>query len=265
MLVVKKIMSLAVSIAMISPLVLQADEVKLDNQVKKYSYIVGLRAGISISKKDTLDMQALMLGIEDQIKGNDRRLDDKALRDVLIEQRRLSEVKKMAQGKANAEAGKAFLAKNKTAEGVTTLDNGLQYKVIKEGKGDSPKATDKVTVHYEGRLIDGTVFDSSIKRGKPAQFRLNGVVAGFREALIRMKPGSKWTVYMPSELAYGARGAGAKIGPNSTLIFDMELISIENPKETAKAGKNAMEAFKAALEAQKLKSAAAKQAVKTAE
>ena len=123
-------------------------------------------------------------------------------------------------------AGEKFLAENKTKEGVHTLKSGLQYKVLKEGKGAKPKATDTVKCHYEGRLIDGTVFDSSIRRNEPAEFPVNGVIAGWVEALQLMNVGAKWQLYIPSELAYGAHGAGQSIGPNQTLIFDVELLDI---------------------------------------
>ncbi|WP_251620297.1 FKBP-type peptidyl-prolyl cis-trans isomerase [Odoribacter lunatus] len=128
---------------------------------------------------------------------------------------------------ANAKAkGEKFLAENKNKEGVITLKSGLQYKILKEGNGKKPKATDTVKCHYEGRLINGTVFDSSIRRNEPAEFPVNGVIAGWVEALQMMNIGSKWQLYIPSELAYGAHGAGQSIGPNETLIFDVELLDI---------------------------------------
>ena len=128
---------------------------------------------------------------------------------------------------ANAKAeGEKFLAENKNKEGVITLKSGLQYKILKEGNGKKHKATDTVKCHYEGRLINGTVFDSSIRRNEPAEFPVNGVIAGWVEALQLMKTGSKWQLYIPSELAYGAHGAGQSIGPNETLIFDVELLDI---------------------------------------
>ena len=122
--------------------------------------------------------------------------------------------------------GKKFLEENKKKEGVVTLPSGLQYKVIKEGTGESPTINDKVTCHYEGRLINGKVFDSSIQRGQPAQFPLNGVISGWTEALQLMKTGAKWTIYLPAELGYGEQNIPG-IEPNSVLIFDIELISIE--------------------------------------
>ncbi|NJL74829.1 MAG: FKBP-type peptidyl-prolyl cis-trans isomerase [Saprospiraceae bacterium] len=124
------------------------------------------------------------------------------------------------------EKGKKFLEENASKDGVLTTASGLQYKIIQEGAGQSPASTDEVTVHYEGRLIDGTVFDSSIARGEPVSFPVDGVIAGWTEALQMMKPGAKWQLYIPSDLAYGDRGAGQDIGPGETLIFDVELISV---------------------------------------
>lgn len=126
----------------------------------------------------------------------------------------------------NMEAGKAFLEENKKREGVVTLPSGLQYEVINEGDGAIPKATDKVKCHYHGTLIDGTVFDSSVQRGQPAVFGVNQVIKGWVEALQLMSVGSKWRLYIPSDLAYGKQGAGGSIEPNTTLIFDVELLGI---------------------------------------
>lgn len=130
------------------------------------------------------------------------------------------------QGSASKEAGEKYLAENKKREGVVALPSGLQYKILKEGNGPKPTADDTVKCHYEGRLINGQVFDSSIKRGEPAEFPVSGVIPGWVEALQLMPVGSKWQLYIPSELAYGAHGAGQAIGPNETLIFDVELLAI---------------------------------------
>jgi FKBP-type peptidyl-prolyl cis-trans isomerase FklB len=127
----------------------------------------------------------------------------------------------------NKKAGEEFLAQNKSKDGVQTMASGLQYKVLVAGTGAKPKATDTVDCHYEGRLIDGTVFDSSYRRGQSAQFPVNGVIPGWVEALQLMPVGSKWQLYIPSELAYGEYGAGETIEPNSTLIFDVELLGIK--------------------------------------
>ncbi|MDX1815211.1 MAG: FKBP-type peptidyl-prolyl cis-trans isomerase, partial [Thermodesulfobacteriota bacterium] len=140
------------------------------------------------------------------------------------------EERKKAAEKNLAE-GKSFLEKNAKKEGVKTLPSGLQYKVLKKGSGISPKKTDTVTVNYKGTLIDGTEFDSSYKRGKPATFRVGGVIAGWTEGLQLMKPGAKWQLFIPPNLAYGERGAGARIAPNSTLIFEVELVSVQGSKK----------------------------------
>ncbi|MEA4905719.1 MAG: FKBP-type peptidyl-prolyl cis-trans isomerase [Petrimonas sp.] len=127
----------------------------------------------------------------------------------------------------NLRLGREFLEENKTKEGVVTLSSGLQYKILKEGSGPKPKATEKVKCHYHGTLINGKVFDSSVERGQPAVFGVNQVIKGWVEALQLMSVGSKWKLYIPSELAYGSQGAGSSIEPNSTLIFDVELLGIE--------------------------------------
>ena len=132
------------------------------------------------------------------------------------------------QGEKNKQEGEAFLAENKKKEGVKTLPSGLQYKVITEGTGKSPKASDTVTVNYRGTLIDGTEFDSSYKRGQAASFQVNGVIKGWTEALQLMKEGAKWQLFVPSNLAYGEKGTGSgPIGPNATLVFEVELISVK--------------------------------------
>lgn len=143
----------------------------------------------------------------------------------------VSEYSQKAQDLAatkNLEEGQAFLAENGKRAEVNTTATGLQYEVLQEGAGESPKPTDRVSVHYHGTLLDGTVFDSSVERGEPAQFPVQGVIQGWVEALQLMKPGSKWKLYIPSDLAYGSRGAGGDIGPNSTLIFEVELLEILN-------------------------------------
>lgn len=134
------------------------------------------------------------------------------------------------QSSNNAEEGKKFLEANKKKSGVITLENGLQYEILKEGNGAKPQRTDTVVVHYEGTLVDGRVFDSSVRRGEPASFPVTAVIPGWTEILQLMPVGSKWRVAIPSDLAYGERGAGQLIGPNATLIFEIELLSIEDAK-----------------------------------
>ena len=149
-------------------------------------------------------------------------LSDLQKRMFAVQQERLKEV-----SARNLEEGTAFMAQNAKKDGVKTLPSGLQYKVIKEGKGKMPKAEDTVTVNYRGTFMDGTEFDSSYKRGEPVTFQVNGVIKGWTEALQLMKEGSKWELFIPSDLAYGERGAGQTIPPNSTLIFQVELISVQ--------------------------------------
>jgi len=153
-------------------------------------------------------------------------------RDTMTAFEREMKLKQVAQLKEltekNKQEGEAFLAENKKKDAVITLPSGLQYKVIKKGAGKTPKATDTVTVNYRGTLINGTEFDSSYLRGQPASFKVNGVIRGWTEALQLMKEGAEWQLYIPSDLAYGERGAGRDIGPYSTLIFEVELISIND-------------------------------------
>ena len=147
------------------------------------------------------------------------------------EMRAKAEEKRKAEGEANKKAGEAFLAENKSKPGVIALPSGLQYKVIKQGEGAKPKATDVVLTQYKGTLIDGTEFDSSYTRGEPAKFAANRVIKGWTEALQLMPVGSKWQLFIPSELAYGPAGSPPKIGPNSTLVFDIELVGIQEPQK----------------------------------
>jgi FKBP-type peptidyl-prolyl cis-trans isomerase FklB len=134
-------------------------------------------------------------------------------------------------GEKNKKEGEAFLSENRKKEGIKALPSGLQYKVVKAGTGKKPKSTDTVTTHYRGTLIDGTEFDSSYRRGQPASFPVSGVIAGWTEALQLMEEGAKWQLFIPPNLAYGERGAGSQIGPNATLIFEIELISIQEKKQ----------------------------------
>lgn len=202
----------------------QAQELKTYQD--SLSYAIGILWGQNIKQQGLTDINAKMVGeaISDVVNGDTELLDMKAANQLVKEQ--INKQKEMAKKKNEAE-GKAFLAKNAERQGVITLPSGLQYEVIKEGTGPTPKSSDKVSVHYEGTLIDGTVFDSSIQRGQPASFPVTGVIQGWVEALQLMKVGSKWKLFIPSNLAYGDRGAGGQIGPYATLIFDVELLGIE--------------------------------------
>ena len=201
-------------------------------KVERMSYSIGADIGKNLSQnRVTLSLKHFFAGISDAFSGKKLALTDQELGQGITEFRSaMQEGARKAAAEAsenNIKKGKEFLAQNAKKEGVKTTASGLQYKVIRAGKGATPKATDTVVTHYEGRLISGKVFDSSIKRGMPAKFPVNGVIKGWTEALQLMKVGDKWQLFIPSGLAYGARGAGRDIGPNETLIFDIELIKIE--------------------------------------
>ena len=211
-------------------------KMELKNDKAKESYSVGYQFGQNLKKMEAdLDAEVLAAAIRDGLSGKESRLSDEEMRAALTNLREKTVAAMQAsmkeQAQKNLTEGEKFLAENKTKEGVKTTDSGLQYKVLEEGEGPSPKAGDTVTVHYRGTLVDGTEFDSSYQRGEPATFPLKGVIPGWTEALQLMKKGSKWVLFIPSDLAYGERGAGNRIPPNSTLIFEVELISFqESPK-----------------------------------
>jgi FKBP-type peptidyl-prolyl cis-trans isomerase FklB len=193
--------------------------------MEKVSYSLGVNVAKSVKNQGltSIDSDAIAQAFTDVFEGNDLKISEQESNVIL--QDFFGKLAKKAQS-ANVEAGQKFLSENAKRNGVITTNTGLQYEVLVEGTGDSPKETDKVTVHYHGTLIDGTVFDSSVDRGKPATFPVNGVIPGWVEALQLMNQGSKYKLYIPSDLAYGERGAGGSIGPNATLIFEVELISI---------------------------------------
>jgi len=212
----------------------------MSNVDDSVSYALGMSLGNS-SRQDSVNLVPEMIaaGIRDTRDGTPA-FSDSVMQRVMNEFQQRIMVKQQERmkhmqdslakaGETNKAKGEAFLAENKTKEGVVTLPSGLQYKVITEGSGPSPKAADQVQVHYHGTLIDGTVFDSSVERGEPVTFAVNGVIPGWTEALQLMKVGSKWRLFIPSDLAYGANPQpGGKIGPNDVLIFDVELLAI-NP------------------------------------
>lgn len=212
-----------------------AEPVKvLETDQQKVSYSFGLVLGKRMQNDlPDLNVDVFMQGVKDAIQNKAPLLTDDQVADVLskfqrdMQEQQMEKVKK--ESEQNKKAGADFLAKNKNKEGVVTLPSGLQYKVLKEGKGPQPTASDVVKVHYTGSLINGEVFDSSVERGQPVSFPLNGVIAGWTEALQLMQTGSKWQLFIPSDLAYGANG-NRSIGPNETLLFDVELLSIEKNK-----------------------------------
>jgi len=235
--------AVALCLVLVAGQALAAGDGEIKTEKQKLSYSIGVNAGRSM--KDSLKTQSIDIDPVILLKGlNDGIMDAKpkmtedevkaileTLQKTLMAKQQEQAAKQQEQAKAVAEKNKkdgdAFLAANKKKEGVITMPSGLQYKVLTAGKGKSPKATDTVTVNYKGTLIDGAEFDSSYKRGKPATFPLNQVIPGWTEAVQLMKEGAKWELYVPANLAYGERGAGANIGGNATLIFEVELLSIK--------------------------------------
>ena len=204
----------------------------LTTQKDKISYAIGMNIGQSM-KKDSLDIDPniLLRGIKDAMAGGKMLMTDDEVKAVMTDLRTEMTNKKEAEAQhiseTNKQEGQAFLAANKNKAGVVTLPSGLQYKILKEGTGPKPAATDTVVCNYKGTLLDGSEFDSSYKRGQPATFPVDKVIKGWTEALQLMPVGSKWQLYIPADLAYGERSPGAEIGPNSTLIFEIDLLSIE--------------------------------------
>jgi len=204
------------------------EKLVLKNQKEKVSYIIGMDIGGNLKKQSIdIDPNILAKGIQDALGGAKSLLTDQEMQETMVAfQKELMEKHK--------KQGEDFLAENKKKEGVKTLPSGLQYKVIKAGTGKKPKLDDTVTANYRGTLIDGMEFDSSYKRGQPATFRVSGVIPGWTEALQLMEEGAKWQLYVPSNLAYGQRGAGKVIGPDTALIFEIELVSIQEKGQEKK-------------------------------
>lgn len=201
---------------------------QLDSTKAKASYAIGLQIGQQLkdSGLKDLDLNALKQGLEDVLTERQPALALDVLHDALRQiHEQAMEAKKKEADKV-AQASIDFLKQNLTKGGVKSTESGLQYTILKQGNGNIPSATDRVRVHYTGQLIDGTVFDSSVERGQPAEFPVSGVIRGWVEALQLMPVGSKWRLYIPQELAYGSQGAGASIPPYSALIFDVELLDI---------------------------------------
>jgi len=210
-------------------------QAELETQDQKNSYSLGYQVGSGLGQDlsrqgISVDLKSLIDGLKTGFEGKASQLSqeemDAAMMDLQAQaqagrQKMLSEL-----SAKNLEAGKAFLEANRKKEGVKVTDSGLQYRVIEEGEGKTPGPENRVSVHYRGTLIDGTPFDSSYDRGQPATFPVGGVIAGWTEALQLMKEGAKYELVIPSELAYGERGAGQEIGPNATLVFEVELLSI---------------------------------------
>ena len=200
------------------------------------SYVIGRNIGESIvGQKLDVDVDILVSALKEALAGKESRLSEEEMIAVMQKLQQQMAAKAAEEAKvaaaANLKKGQAFLEANGKKEGVMTTKSGLQYRVVKKGDGASPLASDEVTVHYEGRLINNKVFDSSIKRGQPATFPVNGVIKGWTEALQLMKEGAEYELYIPAELAYGTRGAGQDIGPNEVLIFKVSLIKVKKAGE----------------------------------
>jgi len=226
-----------------------ATPLALKTQKDKFSYALGMKTGQrmaeSFNKQSVpFDPSILARGLKDGLAGGKTLLTDEeaqaAIKAVQEEVGKKQQEKKQEAGAANKKEGEAFLVANKGKEGVVTLPSGLQYKIMKEGAGPKPTTSDTVVCNYRGTLINGTEFDSSYKRGQPATFPVSGVIKGWTEALQLMPIGSKWQLFIPSDLAYGDNGAGADIGPGATLIFEVELISIQekNKEKAPEPGKD---------------------------
>ena len=208
---------------------------QLKDQKDKVSYSIGMQIGFNLGRqKVDINPDILAAGIKDAIAGKPQLTTDQ-VKDIMSQFEKDMEQKQKQAGEKNKTEGAKFLEDNKKKPGVKTTASGLQYKVEKEGTGSQPKATDMVTVNYRGTLIDGTEFDSSYKRNQPATFPVNGVIKGWTEALQLMKQGAKYQLFIPSNLAYGERAMGPDIGPNSTLIFDVDLVDVKPPPTPAPA------------------------------
>lgn len=222
---------LALALAGTTTIATAHDPVKtLDNRDQKVSYGFGLMLGKRMTNDlPDLNVDTFIKGVKDAVEGKAAMMTDEEIGQLLNEYQREQQQKQMEQvqqlSEENKKTGTAFLEENKNKEGVVTLESGLQYKVIKEGKGIQPGPSDTVRVHYTGSLINGTVFDSSVDRGEPVSFPVNGVIQGWTEALQLMPQGSKWQLFIPADLAYGPNG-NRSIGPNETLLFDVELLEV---------------------------------------
>jgi FKBP-type peptidyl-prolyl cis-trans isomerase FklB len=213
----------------------------LKTQKEKFSYALGMNIGNNMHRQGVeIDPNILARGMKDAMAGRKLLLTEDEARSVVMQMqnqvRQKQEEKSKAAGAANKKQGDEFLAANKAKAGIVTLPSGLQYKILTEGTGPKPAVTDTVVCNYRGTLIDGKEFDSSYKRGEPTTFPVNGVIKGWTEALQLMPVGSKWQLFIPADLAYGERGAGTDIGPDATLIFEVELLSIEKKKPSEEKG-----------------------------
>lgn len=214
--------------AALLPLSTLAAEPALTTDAQRFSYAVGTQVVQNIVRQGVeVDAEAFRLAVEDVVAGREPRLTPDEMNAAMEKQATAAQARAQERGTKALEAGRAYLEANKAKEGVTVLPSGIQYRVEKSGSGKSPTVDDTVSVHYAGRLIDGTEFDSSYKRSEPFTLKPSAVIKGWQEVLPLMKEGDKWTVWIPSELAYGPAGAGGAIGPNEVLIFEIELLEVK--------------------------------------
>ncbi|KPW53749.1 Peptidyl-prolyl cis-trans isomerase [Pseudomonas syringae pv. broussonetiae] len=221
----------------------QASTVELKTPAQKASYGIGLNMGKSLAQEgmDDLDSKAVALGIEDAVGKKDQKLKDEELVEAFSALQKRSEERLAKMSEEASAAGKKFLEENGKKDGVVTTASGLQYQIIKKADGAQPKPTDVVTVHYEGKLIDGKVFDSSVERGSPIDLPVGGVIPGWVEGLQLMHVGEKIKLFIPSDLAYGAQSPSPAIPANSVLVFDLELLGIKDPAAAPTVGADADE------------------------
>ena len=212
------------------PIITNVYAVKIETDLEKLSYSMGIFFGKSVNRQEMeIDIPAFMQAVEDVLNNSEKKLTDDEMQKIINVYQKKEKEEQITKSTNSKVDGEKFLAENRNNDGVIVLASGLQYKIIKNGEGKRPLIDSRVIVHYRGTLIDGTEFDSSYARGEPIELGLNQVIKGWQETLQLMSVGSKWQVFVPSELAYGESGAGRAIGPNSTLIFDIELLSIKNP------------------------------------
>jgi len=205
-----------------------SDKDIIKTEADKVSYGLGLQLGHQIVEQsfNGFNLDALLIGVRDIYNNKPCQFSDDEMQQAFTSINKMVQAEKGEAGGKNQSEGQSFLAENAKKEGILTTASGMQYEIMNEGNGEIPKETDTVSTHYHGSLIDGTVFDSSVDRGVPAEFPVNGVIKGWTEALQMMNVGSKWRLFIPPELAYGEQGAGPDIGPNSTLVFEVELLAI---------------------------------------
>ncbi|MBZ9558838.1 MULTISPECIES: FKBP-type peptidyl-prolyl cis-trans isomerase [Modicisalibacter] len=231
-----RVTAVALTLLATAPLALAAPQ----SDQEKLSYSIGVTLGQSLSQdiKD-LDIDSFTQAIEDVYAGDDLQLSKEEMTQALTQFQQQKMAERKAEAKKLADANKAesekFLAENAKKDGVKVTDSGLQYKVLESGDGASPDDNDQVKVNYEGKLIDGTVFDSSYKRGEPVEFQVDQVIPGWQEALKKMHVGDTWMIYLPSDLAYGPAGTGGPIGPNQALTFKVELLDVTKQDDDASA------------------------------